>query len=46
MKFAVEGVNNFESVESFLYHVYNEDGTHFVYKFSDVTVVCASVNGW
>jgi len=32
--------------KSFSYHVYNKDGTHFVYKFSDATVVCARVNGW
>jgi len=40
VKFTLEGVNNFESVKSFLYHVHNKDGTHFVYKLSDVTVVC------
>jgi len=46
VKFTLKGVNNFKSVKSFLYHVRNKNGTHFVYKFSDVTVVCAWVNGW
>jgi len=46
VKLSFKGVNNFESVKCFVYHIYNKDSTqlHFDYKLSDETVVCAWAN--